>query len=70
MHRRLVDDELIVQAVDGDGRLGLHNAKDLGIVRSSEFDPLAVIPPDILIRLRQEADVIVDFFCDQRGEVA
>ena len=70
LHRRLVDAELLAQAVDGDGRLGLHNAKYLGIVRSSEFDPLAVVPPDILVRLRQEADVIVDLLCDQCGEVA
>ena len=70
MHRRLVDAKLLAQALDGDGMLGLHNAKDLGIVRSSEFDPLAVIPPDILVRLRQEADIIVYLFCDKCGEKA
>ena len=63
------DAELLTQAADRDGWLRLHDPKNLCIVGCTKLHPLTVVPPDILVRLRQEADVIVDFLCNQSREI-
>ena len=69
LYGQLVNAELLTQAADRDGWLRLHDPKNLCIVGCTELYPLTVVPPDILVRLRQEAGVIVDFLCNQGREI-